>query len=74
MVDLATSVPNARVLDAGCGIGVLAGELSRIGLNVTGIDISRGSLEVARHCKTLTFPFSSAAPKFLQKNEEPNLT
>ncbi len=37
-----------RVLDVGCGAGFLANDLARRGLHVTGIDLSEGSLEVAR--------------------------
>ena len=36
-----------RVLDVGCGGGLLAEELARLGCLVTGIDPSRGSLEAA---------------------------
>jgi 2-polyprenyl-6-hydroxyphenyl methylase/3-demethylubiquinone-9 3-methyltransferase len=37
-----------RVLDVGCGGGLLAEPLARLGCLVTGVDPSRGSLEVAR--------------------------
>src|SRR5438045_9570970 len=36
-----------RVLDVGCGGGLLAEELARLGCLVTGIDPSRASLEAA---------------------------
>jgi 2-polyprenyl-6-hydroxyphenyl methylase / 3-demethylubiquinone-9 3-methyltransferase len=38
-----------RVLDVGCGGGLLAEELAQRGCAVTGVDPSRGSLEVARN-------------------------
>jgi 2-polyprenyl-6-hydroxyphenyl methylase/3-demethylubiquinone-9 3-methyltransferase len=39
---------NARVLDAGCGGGLLAEEIASMGFIVTGIDQSEKSIEVAR--------------------------
>lgn len=36
------------VLDAGCGTGRLIGPLRSLGLAVTGVDLSRGMLELAR--------------------------
>lgn len=42
-----------RLLDVGCGGGVLAEEFARLGCQVTGIDISAESLDVARaHVRT----------------------
>jgi 2-polyprenyl-6-hydroxyphenyl methylase/3-demethylubiquinone-9 3-methyltransferase len=37
-----------RILDVGCGAGFLSNELAKSGHEVTGIDLSEGSLEVAR--------------------------
>jgi 2-polyprenyl-6-hydroxyphenyl methylase/3-demethylubiquinone-9 3-methyltransferase len=37
-----------RVLDVGCGGGLLAEEFAKIGCRVTGVDPSSASLEVAR--------------------------
>ena len=39
---------NATVLDIGCGAGLLSNELAKEGFIVTGIDLSSGSLDVAR--------------------------
>ena len=38
--------PSGRVLDVGCGTGVLAGRLARAGYAVTGLDPSQGMLDV----------------------------
>jgi len=38
--------PPGRILDVGCGTGVLAGRLARAGFAVTGLDHSQGMLEV----------------------------
>ncbi len=40
--------PASRILDVGCGGGILAEALAKAGAQVTGIDLSRPSLEVAR--------------------------
>jgi 2-polyprenyl-3-methyl-5-hydroxy-6-metoxy-1,4-benzoquinol methylase len=38
-----------RVLDVGCGLGALAGEFSRRGCEVVGIDLDDHNLDIARH-------------------------
>ena len=40
--------PNARILDAGCGNGVLAGTLLKEGFRVTGIDVSQTGIDLCR--------------------------
>ena len=40
--------PGVRVLDLGCGPGLVAGRLARLGCRVTGIDVSASSLAHAR--------------------------
>jgi 2-polyprenyl-6-hydroxyphenyl methylase / 3-demethylubiquinone-9 3-methyltransferase len=40
---------NIRVLDVGCGAGFLANDLAQHGYDVTGLDSSEPTLEVARH-------------------------
>ncbi|HYL02762.1 MAG TPA: bifunctional 2-polyprenyl-6-hydroxyphenol methylase/3-demethylubiquinol 3-O-methyltransferase UbiG, partial [Steroidobacteraceae bacterium] len=41
-------LPGARVLDVGCGGGLLAESLAAAGATVTGIDLAPGMIEVAR--------------------------
>jgi len=43
-----TTLLGKKVLDVGCGGGILAESMSQKGANVTGIDLSDGVLEVAR--------------------------
>ena len=40
-----------RVLEVGCGYGMLSLEMARNGLDVTGIDISKKSIEIAKEYK-----------------------
>ncbi len=40
--------PNSRVVDLGCGAGFLTNALALAGHMVTGVDLSKGSLEMAR--------------------------
>jgi ubiquinone/menaquinone biosynthesis C-methylase UbiE len=48
IISLAGDVRGLRVLDAGCGSGVHAAELIKRGANVTGVDLSRDLLNIAR--------------------------
>ena len=48
LLGLGLAGPGRRVLDLGCGPGLYAQMLARAGCTVTGIDISRSSLEHAR--------------------------
>ncbi len=41
--------PAPRILDVGCGGGILSEALAKAGAQVTGIDLSQASLEAARH-------------------------
>ena len=43
-----TTLAGARVLDVGCGGGLLCEALARAGAQVTGIDLAPGMIEVAR--------------------------
>lgn len=45
---LFASVVDGPVLDVGCGTGLMTAELVRLGVDVSGLDLSPGMLEVAR--------------------------
>lgn len=47
MERLTISAP--RILDVGCGGGILSEALAKAGANVTGIDLSQASLDAAQH-------------------------
>jgi 2-polyprenyl-3-methyl-5-hydroxy-6-metoxy-1,4-benzoquinol methylase len=40
--------PNGRILDVGCGNGVISRHLGRLGYNVLGVDVSDKTIEMAR--------------------------
>src|SRR5258708_1843868 len=42
------AIAGARILDVGCGGGLLCEALARAGARVTGIDLAPGMIEVAR--------------------------
>lgn len=48
LVDLTAVSPGMRVLDMGCGTGIVARIAAERGARVTGVDQSRGMLDVAR--------------------------
>ena len=53
------SLNHVRLLDIGCGGGVLAEEFALMGCRVTGIDISPRSITVARaHAAKAAFPLT----------------
>ncbi|MFL5742640.1 MAG: class I SAM-dependent methyltransferase [Flavisolibacter sp.] len=43
-----TLSPHARILDVGCGNGVISRHLGKLGFNVLGIDVSEKTIETAR--------------------------
>ena len=45
--------PQARILDVGCGNGVISRHLGRLGYNVLGIDVSEKTIEQAKTLTTL---------------------
>lgn len=61
---LSHSLPmNARILDVGCGNGVISRHLGRLGFNVLGIDISEKTIEQAKaitHLPNVHFETKSA--------------
>ncbi|MCK6582193.1 MAG: bifunctional 2-polyprenyl-6-hydroxyphenol methylase/3-demethylubiquinol 3-O-methyltransferase UbiG [Anaerolineales bacterium] len=42
------ATPNPKILDVGCGGGILSEALAKAGAQVTGLDLSEASLQVAR--------------------------
>lgn len=42
------AMPNPRILDVGCGGGILSASLARAGAQVTGLDLSEASIQIAR--------------------------
>jgi len=48
VLSLFADVVRGPVLDVGCGTGYATGELARLGVGVSGLDLSPGMLEVAR--------------------------
>jgi 2-polyprenyl-3-methyl-5-hydroxy-6-metoxy-1,4-benzoquinol methylase len=48
VLDIVDSLEPSRVLDLGCGNGVLAGKLSRRGYTVTGVEHSQSGIDEAR--------------------------
>jgi 2-polyprenyl-6-hydroxyphenyl methylase/3-demethylubiquinone-9 3-methyltransferase len=62
------SLSGARVLDAGCGGGLLSESLAHAGARVTGIDLAPSMIEVARlhaHEQQLAIDYRLAAPEEL---------
>ena len=45
-------MPTGKVLDVGCGTGVVAGRLAASGYEVTGVDPSAGMLELRRRARS----------------------
>lgn len=63
---LPADLSGQRVLDAGCGTGVLAWEMARRGARVTGVDLAEELVEVARgRAADHPLPPSAAPPEFV---------
>ena len=64
-------------LDVGCGGGILSEKLKRLGANVTGIDASKSSIQIAKeHAKKSRLEINYkciTTSKFLKINEEKSL-
>ena len=64
---------NIRILDIGCGGGLLSEPMSRLGANVLGIDASEKNINVAKlHAKknNLNIKYFCASPETLKTNEK----
>ncbi len=64
---------NIKILDIGCGGGLLSEPLSRLGAKVTGIDASSKNIEIAKlHAKknNLKIDYKCASPEKLDSNLE----
>ncbi|KAL0830527.1 hypothetical protein ABMA28_002687 [Loxostege sticticalis] len=48
-VDLKNPLKNLKLLDIGCGGGILSEELAKIGAEVTGIDANKEMIDLAKH-------------------------
>ena len=68
-----TPLKNLKILDIGCGGGLLSEPLSRLGANITGIDASQNNIEIAKlHAKemNLNIKYIKCSPENLNlKNE-----
>ncbi len=64
---------NLKILDIGCGGGLLCEPLSRLGAKITGIDASRQNIEIAKiHSKqmSLNIKYINTSPEKLNLNNE----
>ena len=64
--------PNTRVLEIGCGIGYLTGELSRTGASISAIDISPDLVKIAKEnikAPNVTFKIDNAYNTTFLNNE-----
>lgn len=70
-----TPLKGLRILDVGCGGGLVCEPLARAGAHVTGIDVSEMSIEVAkRHAVSSDLDINyihEHAQSFMQRNETP---
>jgi 2-polyprenyl-6-hydroxyphenyl methylase/3-demethylubiquinone-9 3-methyltransferase len=67
-----SAVQGCRVLDVGCGGGILCESLARLGANVTGIDLAADSIRVALEhaaAEGLTIDYRTAAVERLAAEE-----
>jgi 2-polyprenyl-3-methyl-5-hydroxy-6-metoxy-1,4-benzoquinol methylase len=66
VLDLALQTKPNRILDAGCGIGILAVRLASMGKEVIGVDPSARSIEIAQLLSDRRISFIHAKLKILR--------
>lgn len=55
------NIPGSKILDVGCGGGFLSNDLAKLGFDVTGVDLSQESLNVAKaHDETQSVKYEIA--------------
>lgn len=70
LASLGLLAPGTRVLDLGCGPGLYAERMARLGCAVTGIDLSRRSIAYARdHARDAGLPITYRQESFLQLDD-----
>ena len=70
VVGLLNARPGERILDLGCGDGVLTRKLQEVGCEVVGIDSSPELIDAAFACSS-TSPFGTPARSTSPKNSTP---
>ena len=66
-----------KILDIGCGGGLISEPMARLGAKVTGIDASEKNIKVAKiHSKenNLEINYLNCSPEMLKEREEPRET
>src|SRR6056300_412320 len=72
-LDKITPLKNIKILDIGCGGGLISEPMSRLGANVTGIDASEKNINIAQlHAKKsgLQIDYINASPEELNEVEK----
>ena len=67
---------NLRILDIGCGGGLISEPMSRLGANITGIDASSKNIEIAKiHAKknNLKINYQNNSPEQMNKKDQYDL-
>ena len=67
---------NLKILDIGCGGGLISEPMSRLGANITGIDASSKNIEIAKiHAKknNLKINYQNNSPEQMNKKDKYNL-
>ena len=72
-INTTNSDANLRVLDIGCGAGILTESIARKGLNATGIDLSEKAIQIAKkHAETegVSLDYHCIATEDFEKNHQ----